>query len=512
MSAPEDSYFKLVDVSPDPDDERWSVLRSEIARGVIPETLAPLERTFDCVRSRGCRTVLIERRYTDLDFRSEYSSYWSRLHQERRQFTRRLHFFASDVAAEDVADLSDHRDSYLGYAVLRPSSLGVLGRTMIVPPAEVEGARMTCVRDVPSVFGIDLPVEGVPFAQQDGELLSCGHVAAWLCHYVAHLRGISPRRVTGDIARLPPAQMSPHRALPSSGLSLEQMQALFGALGLPALLYETGALPEAVGNKDNAENLRAVVCKYLTSGYPILVSSADHAFVLIGWISDGESLRFIACDDQVGPYAVVGEDALLEDESSWDALMIPLPPKVYLSGEGAERSAFSNLEIATEEAGREKAEPPPEAVQVVEGLMESKRPISVRSHLLDSRTYKAHLFEQGRDPRTVPPLRLAPLPHFVWVVEFQERAARDANEPCVIAEFVLDTTSHDSLPLICAVSLRGGTSITAPISPVGQPRLERQNVPADGRAWHSLTPITHHRFSRGRPVAPLLKLDQLPPA
>ncbi len=306
--------------------------------------------------------------------------------------------------------------------------------------------------------------------------------------------------------------MSPHRTLPSSGLSLEQMQSLFGALGLPALLYELETLPEPVGNKDEAETLRAVACKYLTSGYPVLVSSADHAFVLIGWKYDGADLRFIACDDQVGPYAVVGEDEGPPTEDKWDALMIPLPPKVYLSGEGAERSAFSNLEISIEEAEKEKADPPPEALTIVEGLNDPDRPISVRSYLLDSRSYKSFLPEQDRDTRAVTSLRLAPLPHFVWVVEFQSRQARSAGEPSVIADFVLDTTSHDSLPVISAINFRGGTMILDPRCSIGEAQQPSHIVAVDGRPWKSLEPATHFRHSRGRPVAPLLHPDKPPPA
>src|SRR5215208_2725126 len=36
----------------------------------------PIYRILDVVRSRKCRTVVVEHQYVDADYRSEYSSFW----------------------------------------------------------------------------------------------------------------------------------------------------------------------------------------------------------------------------------------------------------------------------------------------------------------------------------------------------------------------------------------------------------------------------------------------------
>jgi hypothetical protein len=45
-------------------------------------------------------------------------------------------------------------------------------------------------------------------------------------------------------------------------------------------------------------------------------------------------------------------------------------------------------------------------------------------------------------------IRGAGLPHWVWLVELQDRARRRDDLPCVVAEVVLDSTSHDDAPII----------------------------------------------------------------
>ena len=59
-------------------------------------------------------------------------------------------------------------------------------------------------------------------------------------------------------------------------------------------------------------------------------------------------------------------------------------------------------------------------------------------------------------------LRLARLPHWVWVVEAHDRAARIANQPSVVAEFVFDSTSSDHGPSFNAVSMPGLTTTVPP--------------------------------------------------
>jgi hypothetical protein len=82
--------------------------------------------------------------------------------------------------------------------------------------------------------------------------------------------------------------------------------------------------------------------------------------------------------------------------------------------------------------------------------------------LVSNRDYKRRLLDQGRPPDVTERLRLAPLSNWVWVVEAHDRAARDAGEPCAVAEFVYDSTSFEyPEPRRLAVSYPGIT-VTIP--------------------------------------------------
>ena len=51
----------------------------------------PLEQIFKVARAGDCRSVVIENRYVDIDYRSEYSAFWSRKFERLSPFALRLH-------------------------------------------------------------------------------------------------------------------------------------------------------------------------------------------------------------------------------------------------------------------------------------------------------------------------------------------------------------------------------------------------------------------------------------
>ena len=69
-------------------------------------------------RESGCQTIIVEHRYIDLDFRSEHAAFWSMRFQVPPPFTRRLHFFTSDI--EDHPE-NQTRFVLVGYGVPAPT-------------------------------------------------------------------------------------------------------------------------------------------------------------------------------------------------------------------------------------------------------------------------------------------------------------------------------------------------------------------------------------------------------
>jgi hypothetical protein len=440
-------------------DAEWRALITEFGG----QLAAPLASVLGTVRGLRCRTVVIENRYIDADYRSDYSTFWSTAFAGRPEFAIRLHFFARVIRDDQLHRLPSN-SSYLGYTVIRPVPFGAVGRTMIAPPrrlarrAQGSDGRLILAEETVHLFGNDLTVHAAPFMQQDGQFLRCAHVAAWVCHYAAARRGLVQRQLTSSFVLSAPSILQPDRALPSSGMTLDQLQAVFNGFGQPAILYQIGDLPSIPGVADPTDPTRdtrlfGVLCRYVNSGFPVLVTTKTHAFIVVGWYRDGKRLRFIVNDDQVGPYWVVSSP-FTDFRSPWTYIMIPMPPKAYLSAEGAEIAArkmlrsianIQNIPPALQELGRR--------VQTAE--------VSFRTVLCNGSDYKRAADERGLTDDVVRLIRLSQLAHYVWVVEVHDRRSREDGRPSVLAELVYDSTSYDRQPSLHILALLGAWSAYA---------------------------------------------------
>lgn len=457
----------------------------------------PLNQVFDVVRASGCRTVVVENRYVDVDYRSEYTAFWSLKFDNQSPFARRFHFFAADLEEETLHVLTDEQsESYLGYSVIRPVPHGRVGRTVLKPPPKLEKATLALIDDHVSFFGNPLEVRGVPFCEQDKEFLRCAHAAAWICHYTAARRGNVGRRSTAEIVELSPTALSPERALPSQGLNHNQLQVVFGALAQPAILYGLSTLPQVVGvedpvspdEEDTAEETPAgwwdhrmisIICRYLNSGFPVLIGAGEHAFVLVGWQRDDEgTVQFIACDDGIGPYEVI-TSPFEHRLTPWDSIMIPLPPKVYLSAESAETRAH--------EVFRSFAEQAEQLHDFKNDLLEGS--IVLRTMLRTGARYKHEVAAVTRSPETLQALRHARLPHWVWIVEAHRPELCEKEEPCVVAAAVLDSTAFDEKPPLDILAVLGMVFVYPPDD------AEEVAIPGSPTPWESLLKV-HGRRTR----------------
>lgn len=429
-----------------------------------PDT--PFATVLAVARESGCKTVVVEYRYVDLDYRSEHSAFWSLRFEVPSPFTRRLHFFKNKI--EDLELHAIPGDSeYLGYSILKPVRLGRVGRTVLAPPPRLAGATLTLIDENVSMFGNDLEVRGVPFCEQDGEYLRCAHAAAWICHYVAVGRELVGRTSTSNIVDLIPNALSEERALPSKGMRLNQMQAVFGALGQPALLYGFRSLPNVNGvstptptvdadGKPNHPGLWdtrciSIICRYLNSQFPVLVAGQAHALIIVGWKREPSGdVTFIACDDQVGPYEEI-PSPFGHYRAPWHSIMVPLPPKVFLTGESAENDAFKTLRgVWSADA----------STRTLADALNSDA-IQLRTRLKNVRGFKREIAQQTSSVEVLRQIRLARLPHFVWVVEAHLRSECGAG-PCVVATILYDATSSDHEPRLCAIALPGAVAIYPP--------------------------------------------------
>jgi hypothetical protein len=435
---------------------------------------APLRRCVEVARSHGAATLVIETRYMDIDYRSEFSAYYSRQFADVPDSAHRLHFFGKHLESQSLWQLDAEHD-YIGYTVVRPASTGLVSRALLPPPPDLESAVRTSVAEHVNFFGQQLPVRGVPFAQQDAQLGACAHAAAWMCHFTAFLRGDTARRTKADFSLKADASLHPSRALPSGGLTVTQLSELFRTFEIPAMYYLVGDLPspqlpwqtpdptgppQSPGSWDH--RIVAVACRHLNSGNPVLVGTNNHAFILCGYRRAHQPqpgwIEFIRHDDQAGPYLVV-HDVLNDIDQitgkiygPWRTMHVPVPDKLWLAPEAAERKGGQFLLNASNQIASAAADPLP--FTPLQDLINAKQ-LALRTYAIRSNDFKANLGARAISATIQTEYRLARLPRLIWVVEAIDRQLRQAGKPCVVGEAVLDATSSDHAPQEIALHIHG---------------------------------------------------------
>ena len=440
----------------------------------------PLANCLAVAKAGGALTVVIETRYIDPDFRSEYAAFYARAFASHQDTAHRLHFFKGPVPADRLWQIPADA-GYLGYVVVRPpAQLGRVGRTMLAPPPGLDDAVLTAVQEDVHFFGQMLPIRAVPFMEQDAQLDRCAHAAAWVCHYIAHRKGLVPRRPIAAFNLLSNHSMSPTRPVPSEGLTVGQLVELFRVFDLPARLYDMNALksvepappcapPDPTPGLDaNGQQLHGglwdtrlfgTICRYLNSGIPVLVGNGEHAFVLVGYRrrprpNGGSWIEFIRQDDQVGPYQRVNDvfndvGANGYSYSPWTALIVPLPEKLWLPPEPAE--GVGGILLG-------------QVASMIQAVVPDSKALTdcIAADALAFRTYATsanHFKEEAMRRMAVEAAReyrMARFPRLVWVVEAVDRRARDAQRAdCVLGEAVFDSTSSELDPKALALHVPG---------------------------------------------------------
>ena len=459
-------------------------------------------------------TMVEESSYFDLDYRSEVAELIDSSFDLQLTDVARLHFFSEPVggAGERIFDYVERaREAYLGYTIISPSSPARIGRSIVSPmtrlpgiddPVKAASQIRTAVMEPVQLFGISLVATGVPFMEQDGNLLRCAHVSAWMCHYAAVLRGAVSRRPSAHFHRSGDAQ-SIGRRFPSSGVSTQELTAMLTASDLPPDVMDADALgekrpltwadrselleavkvvesdPEELKRLWIHENLAAAVCRYLNSGIPVILArdSLGHTQVVVGYLrekdlsprkSDGadthsDVVAFIVSDDQKGPYVVVPIGEIVEEftNEAWAAtqLVVPLPRSLWMSGDAAERIASITFPAAAK--GRKKRlrswarmkDDPKLAATHQRKLGEFEKGLTgpgvdkytIRTYATTGVDFKDSFSERIRtravdDDELVRGAAVVHLPKYVWVVEVLDRALRRAASPSVVATMVLDAT------------------------------------------------------------------------
>lgn len=297
------------------------------------------------------KTMLVEYHYFDLDHRSEIGELQEWSFAELKPMSVRLHFFSFEAAEGEshreflrrassgvnpspVPDAEDSDElpvpAYLGYSVLRGTPGDPIGRSLVSPFSNiaadvdldyrvVRSQVRTAVTEHVNVLGVPLVAVGVPFMEQQGSLIRCAHVSAWICHYTAALRGFVPRRSISHFHRMG-GTYAVGRSFPSQGLTTHEIVQILGRSDMPAEVLDAPNLKRARSlnwtdrrvlkrRLDKAlaltrknpkksrravnvalekvwvrDNLSSAVCRYLNSGIPVMLLDGEHTQVAIGYV------------------------------------------------------------------------------------------------------------------------------------------------------------------------------------------------------------------------------------
>lgn len=386
-----------------------------------------LRGVLDAAYRANAQTVIVERRYVDIDYRDEYARHYGKTFRAYPPVTTRLHFFAdeppADIHRPDVA-VSFVGLQYLGYQVVRPVHGAPVGRAVLAPDPRLR-RYVTCTAiDRANLFGAANVVDGVPFMGQDAQLTSCGHAAAWMAAYYHHLRYGAARWLPGAVAAAAPPELG--RSIPSTGLTTSQLAEVLNRLGLPALIYDE--------RTTDPSQLSVVARRYLDSALPVIVGTEGHAFLLVGYRPDGKRrTEFVCQDDEHGPYVLRRFGA--RQSPRWKRLIVPLPEQMHVPAERAEPLGEERLrkQLAASDAT-------PMATTVLSRL--DGKSVGIITSAIPSNDFKATLDERGFDPIATSGYARLPMPKWLWVVEAVDLDAHRKYEPSVYAEAVLDPTDH----------------------------------------------------------------------
>jgi hypothetical protein len=444
----------------------------------------------------SCQNAVFEEDYVDEDYQDEFAAFYSKTFKRYPHRCTRIHFFSEVFSPRTRISFRQYRRSYLGFMILRPIDLQRVGRTAIVPPFKsVDNQFITCQSTFTAhLYGNAFTVQAMPFLQQDTQVGACAQASLWmLARYMSQRFGCR-EFLPSEINALAKSNIALGRSLPAEGglTPVQVMDALQG-MGFPAVIYMRenvdpcsrhieAAFP-IQGNTDaekrqalelqRTAKLADVAYRYIESGLPVILGTADHAVVAIGHsynhsvanaqVSIQRIPSFFINDDRVGPYIEMslfvrqaGRLAFLDVRT----VITVAPNEATLRGEEAERMARGSVIRLLEER------PNPRKTDTFKDILPQVRPeLGSLLHHLEYRTYlmrsvqfqqELHACMKQRDVRRQVAKRLIVLdyPKYIWITEISSPALLDQankNKRQCLGCVIVDSTAPSPTAGVIAI-------------------------------------------------------------
>lgn len=333
MGAPFEIYpysiDQLVDIFADKSISNKELIRSKIHLTYFNEYFEHLDT----------KTILVENDYIDRDFLEDFSSYYVRCFSDYRRKCTRLHFFKNEFYFNEFDALLSQsnpplkeslQQNYLGFIVIKPLPLTIIGRTCLVTyPENNKKERNYPIKRKYEVnlFGFSLSIESLAFQEQDNVVAACATSTLWsVFHHTGtlfHHSILSPVEITKAATRQLPIET---RTFPNKGLSGEQMAHAIENVNLEPFL---------VGVINSEYYLKSYIYAYLRFGIPLIFGIqlfeinednnspiGRHAVAVVGYridnnykqpeeLNNEDDVQLVSSrisklyvhDDQVGPFS-----------------------------------------------------------------------------------------------------------------------------------------------------------------------------------------------------------------
>jgi hypothetical protein len=338
----------------------------------------------------AAKTMVLEDKYVSKDFLHDYASYYAFCFEDYPKFCKRIHFFGQEFSKDQLqqcllnTEESDLWDSYLGFIVIKPIPITVIGYTVLKFYSNGDnpdlrkfwGHREYKVH----FFGKELRIASLAFQEQDSVLAACATTAIWSMLNKAsadfHTILKVPSEITKDADKL---SNDGSRLFPNKGLDILQICQAINNSGLAPEVRLGSYLTQDEEERDDLFipnlHLKKIVNAYEFIGIPIILgikvptldeSGSDtyghHAIAVSGhktcdsddaqnkeslWIANRINKLYVH-DDQFGPFARVEFLGDVGIESPWTSvhrknwatyvvsIIIPLYPKIRIPYEDIE--------------------------------------------------------------------------------------------------------------------------------------------------------------------------------
>ena len=412
--------------------------------GVAYRGEVPLQQVLAVARDQLEARVAVVEPYVSTDWNEEYSQLYSRAFREVPRLAQRIHFFSlprqdARLTYEDLFSLPpEWRDSYVGYAVVRPLQAFRVGDTVLANPCLIGGTGPELVhchaRFEVSLLANDLHVTGMPFLQQETAVGACAVADMWMIARYLNRKGETRRYRPAEVTTL--ATKTFVIGPPRQGLADSQMLDALRQMDLnPFGLYP-----------DSPQEARELIYTCVESELPVIVAIPGHVVVAIGHtyedvleVTSGTNSMsdlvksFIVHDDAAGPYrelplaSVVpdqqlGDEYLALDGEPVDFCLVAFPPRVLMTWQDVrDMCGVWLVDGAMGEYAAANTETDPTELWSPRDLETTV----FRIYLRLSSDFKRDLLRAPPDERRhrdlIDRYLCMPMPKYVWVVELATR-------------------------------------------------------------------------------------------